>query len=373
MTFLTKRLCPFILTTVFILLFIPAISSGKTVYPTDVSGRSIEVPPYPEHIICSGPGCLRLVTYLHGQDKVVAVDDMELRRSTFEARPYALANRQFRKYPLFGEFRGNDNPELIVSLDPLPDIIFKTFPGMGYDPEELMQKTGIPVISLNYGDLAEKKDQLYSSLRTLGKVMNRIERAEKVIAFFEMTLKDLQERTSGIDTDSLLSCFVGGIAFKGPHGIQSTEPEYPPFLYTNALNVAAPEKGSSSTPTHTNISREKLLEWDPDVIFVDVSTIYSGKEANAFWELKNSKIYSNLSAVRSKRVYGVLPYNWYSQNFGSILADAYFVGKILYPDRFADIDPNKKADEIYEFLVGSKVMEQMQQSFDQLVFKKIDL
>src|SRR6056297_3209063 len=178
MTFLAKRLCACILTTIAILVFIPAISSGETVDPTDVSGRSIEVPPYPEHIICSGPGCLRLVTYLQGQDKVVAVDDMELRRSTFEARPYALANRQFRKYPIFGEFRGNDNPELIVTLETPPELIFKTYPESGYNPEELEQKTGIPVLTLDYGDLAGRRETLYSTLRIMGRVLKREERAE---------------------------------------------------------------------------------------------------------------------------------------------------------------------------------------------------
>jgi iron complex transport system substrate-binding protein len=64
----------------------------------------------------------------------------------------------------------------------------------------------------------------------------------------------------------------------------------------------------------------------------------------------------------------VLPYNWYSQNFESILANAYFVGKILYPDRFADVDPIAKADEIYSFVVGKPVFEEMNRTFSGLAF-----
>jgi len=49
------------------------------------------------------------------------------------------------------------------------------------------------------------------------------------------------------------------------------------------------------------------------------------------------------------------PYNSYNTNYETVLADAYFIGKTLYPDRFADVDPVEKADEIYTFFVGKPV------------------
>ena len=66
----------------------------------------------------------------------------------------------------------------------------------------------------------------------------------------------------------------------------------------------------------------------------------------------------------------VLPYNSYSLNFGSVLADAYFVGKTLYPDRFADIDPAAMADEIYSFLVGEPVFHRMNEGLGGQAFSK---
>ena len=115
---------------------------------TDALGREIEIPGKIQHVICSGAGCLRLITYLEAQDKIVAVDDIEIKKNIFDARPYALANPQFKNLPLFGEFRGFDNPELILALDPLPDLIFKTYSQSGHDPIELQNKTGIPVVVL---------------------------------------------------------------------------------------------------------------------------------------------------------------------------------------------------------------------------------
>ena len=71
------------------------------------------------------------------------------------------------------------------------------------------------------------------------------------------------------------------------------------------------------------------------------------------------------------KVYGVLPYNWYSINYGSILANAYYIGTILHTDGFAGIESAAKADAIYTFLVGKPVFDQMSDSFRGLVYQQI--
>ena len=66
-----------------------------------------------------------------------------------------------------------------------------------------------------------------------------------------------------------------------------------------------------------------------------------------------------------------MPYNWYTKNYGSVLANAYFIGKILYPERFEDVDPVTKADEIYKFLVGKSVFSEVNAQFNNLAFKAV--
>ena len=338
---------------------------------TDSMGRELEIPENPDHVICSGSGSLRLLVYLQEQDRVVAVDDIETRRSKFDARPYAIANPQFKKLPTFGEFRGHDNPELILSLDPQPDVIFKTYSGMGYDPVELQNKTGIPVVVLEYGNITDRRDDLYSSLRLMGKILGREKRAEEVVEFMENAVSDLEKRSSGIPEEKKLSCYVGGIAFKGPHGIQSTEPAYPPFLFTGANNVAYDPGKAAAKQKHADIAKEQIIHWDPDVLFIDVSTLQSDEKAGALYELQNDAIYSGMKSVREGNIYGVLPYNWYTTNFGSVLANGYFVGKVLYPEYYSDIDPEEKADRIYEFLTGKAVFKDLDSSFSGHAFSGI--
>ena len=332
---------------------------------TDGLGRILEVPWDPDCVICSGPGCLRLLVYLQAQDRAVAVDDMEGRRAQFDARPYFLANPSLGDLPVFGEFRGHDNPELILALDPQPQIIFKTFPDMGMDPLELQEKTGIPVVVLNYGDLGDNRDWLNHSLRTMGTVMNREDRAEEVLFFFDSAIEDLRQRSESVLKESLPSCYIGGIAFRGPHGFQSTEPGYLPLRLIGAPNIALEYCPGPSE--HADVAKEQIVAWNPDFIFLDVSTLECDPRTSALYQLQNDPAYSSLSG----EVYGLLPYNWYTENFGSTLANAYFAGSVVLPGGFMDTDPWEMADSIYSFLVGEPVFEKLNECFSDLAFTRI--
>jgi iron complex transport system substrate-binding protein len=344
-------------------------ASAPTPTPVvDALGRHVEVPAPVDHLICSGPGCLRLASYLQLQDLVVGVDDMETRRARFAARPYALAHPELARLPEFGEFRGHDHPERILMLDPAPDVIVKSFAGiMGHDPAELQARTGIPVVALADGDLGDRRAGLDAALHLLGELTGRQERAAAVVAFLDDTIADLRRRTAGIAAADRPRVYLGGVAFRGPHGLTSTEPAYPPFALLGAHNLAA----TAGAGARADVAREMIVVWDPDHIFLDLSTLELGAGQGGLDELRHDPIYRDLTAVREGRVHGVLPYNWYSQNFGSILANAYFVGKTLYPDRFADIDPAARADEIYTFLVGAPVFGLMDEAFGGLAFQRL--
>ena len=356
-----------IITALSALLAAPALARDIT----DALGRTITLPDQVDRVICSGSGCLRLLTYLQAQDLIVAVDDIETRRRSFDARPYALANPQFKKMPIFGEFRGHDNPELILSLDPQPQVIFKTYATMGHDPLELEKKTAIPVVVLDYGNLASGRDHLYQAISTMGKALGREQRASEVVAFFQKNLEDLERRTVDIPKQQRPAAYLGGVAFKGPHGFESTEPTYPPFALAGVRNLAGDDGTPGAQLEHSTVAKETIVSWDPELLFLDLSTLQMEGKAGGLHQLKTDPAYQTLTAVREGRIYGVLPYNLYTQNFGSILANAYFIGHLLYPDRFPDIEPSAKADEIYTFLLGKPIFSEMNAIFDNLAFTKI--
>jgi len=335
----------------------------------DAMGRPHILPDRVDRIICSGPGCLRLISYLKAGDLVVGVDDIETRKQKFDARPYALANPGYKALPIFGGFRGRDDPEKILGLDPGPQVIFKTYPTMGYDPVELEKKTGIPVVVLAYGDLGPGRKKLFSSISLMGEILGRQARAGEVVDFFSDEIRALKNRTK--DVSPKKNCYIGGIAFKGPHGFMSTEPIYPPFEFAGAVNVAGLDLALGKKLSHTVFSKEKILTLDPDILFLDMSTIQMGERQGGLFELRTDPVFQALTAVAKGNVFGVLPYNWYTRNFGSVLADAWYVGKVLYPEKFNDIDAVKEADRIYSFLLGSSVFSEMNSQFQHKVFTRL--
>jgi iron complex transport system substrate-binding protein len=205
------------------------------------------------------------------------------------------------------------------------------------------------VVALSYGDLNRNKDDLYGALDLIGEVMGNPGRADEVQDFIDDRITELDGITSESNATSV---YVGGIGFRGAHGMLSTEPAYSSLEFVNGNNVA-----SSLGLEHAFVDKEKILDWDPEVIFSE-----AGGLSIAETELSEGT-YDTVDAVDAGRVYAVLPYNWYTTNFGTVLGNSYYIGKILYPEEFEDIDPIDETNEIYEFLVGEGVYQQMADDF----------
>jgi len=345
--------------------------SSATTTISDGFGRTVTVPVNPEQIVCSGSGCLRYVVYLKAQDKVAGVDSIEKQIQPQEGRAYAITNPQFAALPLIGEYRGKDDPEKIIGIG--PGMIFKTgSTGTAYatsaaEADTLQNKTGIPVVAFPYGSLRTdaEKAELYGAFRLMGKTLGKDARAEELIVYIDEITADLDRRTKDIPADQQKTVYVGGVSSAGAHGIISTEPAYPPFIWVHAKNIAA---GSGSQ--HADISKEVIVNGDPEFLFIDVGTTQMDNDG-AIGDLKTNPAYAGLTAVKNGNVYGVLPYNFYNTNYETILADSYFIGKTLYPDRFSDINTQVKADEIYTKFVGKPAFADINKNYKNLGFTKI--
>ncbi|MFW6117666.1 MAG: iron ABC transporter substrate-binding protein [Thermoproteota archaeon] len=329
----------------------------ETITIMDMTGREVEVPEKVDEIIGLEAGALRLITYLNCTDRVVGVEEFEKMEEHQKGRPYILAHPELSNLPSIGPIHGGD-PELIAAQN--PDVIFWTETTAG-DAEDLQQRTGIPVIAVEYGDLGANQDTIFEGLSLMGKVLDADQRAEEVIQYIELTIQDLEDRTQSIPLEEKVEVYVGGVSYRGSHGILGTEPRYAPFQFVDAENVVPDNLGVE----HVMVSAEKIVEWNPDIIFVD-----EGGYSMVMEDLQEAK-FRTLKAVQNGEIYGVLPQSYYTHNFGTVLADSYYIGKTLYPTRFMDIDPELKADEIYLELVGEPVYNDMKKDFGG--FQRIEL
>ncbi|MBN2368005.1 iron ABC transporter substrate-binding protein [Candidatus Woesearchaeota archaeon] len=309
-----------------------------------MAGREVYIPEKIERIVGIEAGALRLITYLDALDMVAGIEEVELQ----EGRPYGFAHPEIKEKPLIGPIHGGD-AELILAQN--PDLIFWTYTDAG-KADELQERTGIPVIVLDYGDIDDQKETFYASLRLLGKVLGREKRSESVIQFFEDIIYELDERTKNNAFDG--NVYIGGVANRGAHGFASTEPDYSAFRFLNVNNAA-----SGIELEHAFIDPEQIITWNPDIIFIDES----GYEL-VMNDLKNeSAFYNTLDAVKQGEVYAVMPYNAYTTNYATVLANSYYIGVVLYPEQFSDIFPDEKADEIYKFLLGKPVYNEMKKMY----------
>ena len=53
---------------------------------------------------------------------------------------------------------------------------------------------------------------MYSSLRIMGEVIGKQERAEEVIAYIDATMQDLENRTADIPESERKTVYVGGVS-----------------------------------------------------------------------------------------------------------------------------------------------------------------
>ena len=159
----------------------------------------------------------------------------------------------------------------------------------------------------------------------------------------------MNDRTKDIPDAAKPSVYAGAVSFRGGHGIEGTCGAYPPFTAVNAKNVV----DSTGKTGEMLIDREKITEWDPDIIFLNPSNMNLVNEDYK----KNKNFYENLSAVKNGRVYSQVSYNYNWTNVEIAIADAYYAGCIIYPERFADIDFNEKAQEIFKTMLGQTYLE----------------
>lgn len=316
---------------------------------TDSLGRTIEFENAPEKAVAIGAGALRLYTYVADTEKLVGVEETE--KGANAGRPYTIANPQFAALPIIGAGGPNNAPDPEQLLKVEPDVIFTTYAGDAAAADELQSKTGIPVVALSYGTEGIFGDTLYSSIELIGTVMGDTKESTAVVNYLKECEGDLNKRTEGVDQAAKPTTYVGGLGSKGAQGIVSTQGDYSLFNAINALNVVD-ETGKTGG---VMIDKEQLIKWNPKVIFLDYGGLTKVKEDMA----ANPEYYAALEAFKSEQVYMILPYNSYTTNLDTAIADAYYMGTILCPENFKDVDPAKKADEIYETLLGTKVYDQM--------------
>lgn len=306
---------------------------------TDALGRQVAVPEQVNSIVCVGVGALRYTCYLGAASRVVGVEDYETDRSLLRLYNYVNFD-YFQEKPVIGS---NGVPYVEQIIEAAPEVIVLSR-SASVDADDLQAQTGTPVVVISGSD-STLDEGAFDTIALLGELYGLNDHANQLTTYLHSLQEDLDDRTRDIPEAEKPTVYVGGVAFKGYHGFEGTEAGYGPLELIHANNLADTTGQSGAF----NIDLEQVLQWDPDVIFLD----WNGMELIEEDYAENPDYYQALQAVNEGRVYSQISFRSFASNLDTALADTYYAATILYPEAFADVDPVEKAGEIFEMLLGA--------------------
>lgn len=319
----------------------PSDAPGETRTVTDGVGRAVEIPAVVESIVPLG-NTPRMITYLGLADRAVGIEACETADSPIKAYAYVVQDH-WKDLPIVGNNSLGASEwyaeELVACA---PDVILCTYDKQTAD--DIQAQTGIPVIAVDQGALFDERYN--ESLRILGEVCGVSDRAEAVVKYISDTLADISTRVADIPDDDKPTVLAAGATFKGGHSIDGVYCRYPLFDVLKANDVAA---GISDSMGGKLVDKEQILAWDPEMIFFDSGSMALVNTDYA----ENPDYFSQLQAVNNGELYQWPNSTWHWSNVEIPLVSAYYVGSVLYPEAFADVDFEAKASEIFDFFLSA--------------------
>ena len=350
---------------IILLLFI-TIFSGCTIKQNesenvieDAIGRKVNIKKGTyKRVVCIGAGALRLYSYIGDISLLCGVEDIENinlknRPKMFDgvARPYYIAYKEvFENLPscgVGGPMAQVAEAEKILSCN--PDIVLSEYEDV--DKEDALQKQlGVPVITLKYGNKGVFDDNLTKSMRLLGEIFNKQQRAESLIKYIDDVKKDIMMRTSNIKEEDKKNVYICGLGSWGTTNHLQTAKDYEPFNIANITNIVDSRllKGNIQA-----IEKELFISLgkDMDIMIIDAAGI---KNIIPLYQEDNT-IFNTCKAWQKNEVYLQLSYNTYYTNLEIALVNTYFAAKVVYPEYFNDIDINKLLDEVTYLFLGKEL------------------
>ncbi len=270
------------------------------------------------------------------------------------AVPDSVAQGRWGK--LFEEFSGKPGigtgagPGASLNLEALlevnPDVLF-AHPGTAskLGLEEKLKPVNIPLVEVNVTNL----DTLERDIRILGKVLGKEKEAEEYLEFIEKYLKLVEERLSGIKPEEKPLVYLE--FFSDYYTCRKGFSGDPVTRRAGGVNIGADLKVPKVSP-------EWVVEQNPDVIIKSqlpmivpsgLGVTDPSAMENLRKELMSRPGWDRIKAVKEERVYVLNSDLWTSPR---IWLGVLYTAKILYPERFRDINPDAVHREYLRRFLG---------------------
>lgn len=298
----------------------------------------MKVPDKVDRIVVLQHQTLNLLVQMNATDKIVGV--MSNWKQQLGSNYARLAPELSNKASL-GDLTHVD-AEKLVALH--PQVVFVT----NYAPQEMIDKIsslGIPAvaISLRHDDEGERnklnpvmadEEQayvkgLYEGIMLIGNIINKPEEAKALIKATENGRRMVSNRLQLLPEEQRVRAYMAN-----PELTTYGSGKYTGLMmkHAGAVNVAA-----STIKGFKQVSIEQVIEWNPQVIFVQ------NRYPAVVNEIQSSPQWQVIDAVKNHCVY-LMPE--YAKAWGYPMPEAMGIGELwmakkLYPEKFNDVDMHK--------------------------------
>jgi iron complex transport system substrate-binding protein len=201
---------------------------------------------------------------------------------------------------------GEPNLEIIAAVDPELVIVGQRFARFYEDIKALVPNA--VVIDLNF-DVSEEADSpgenlvngLKNSTIALGKIFDKNQEAEQLVADFDYAIEKAGSAYNGKDTVMSVVVSGGDIGFSAPHSGRVWGPMYEIFGWVPALEIG----NATSDHQGDDISVEAIAQSNPDWIFVldrDAAVSSTTDAVPAQDVIDNSPALKNTKAITERRI-----------------------------------------------------------------------
>lgn len=312
--------------------------SSRTV--TDMLGRQIEFSGELNRVYFDWASGITLAMTLGVTDKLAA------KQPAFEGESFAWARvicPAINDVPTEDDSIVSGNVESILALE--PEVVFTST----RENVESYEKLGLKTVFVNFNDHESFKESLLIVGTAIG--ADELAAAERYNALLDSNIAMVAERTSEIaDADKPTVYYMDSRFNDAYHTVGTGEIQESWITCAGGiLATAADFEGRN-----LEITAEKLLELDPDIIVIGAQT-----QADVYDMLMSDPVLSELSAVKESHVYrlpqGIFPW---CRTGPEAAIQVIWAGQFLHPELFDDIDIKTVAKDFYKDFYGTDVSDE---------------
>lgn len=233
------------------------------------------------------------------------------------------------------------NVEELLKLE--PDVVFQ----WNYMDDEIakMEEAGIKVVALQYGTL----DDLQTWIRIIGKMFQKEDRAEELIAYFNDNVDEVTAKISTLSEDDYSNILILSDNLK----VTGTGFSNYWVEKSGAVNPAKDLSGEA-----LNVNMEQVYEWNPSIIYIGNFTDL--QPSDLIDNKLDGQDWSVVDAVQNKQVYKIPigGYRWDPPGIETPLM-VKWLAKIQHPDLFEDMDMYEEVSQFYKDVYNFELTDEM--------------